>query len=288
MARKAKPGITLHTRQIISSFWFVLRADFMLVLILSVAIFLLTENLVSYINKGGWLSLLLNPIFSNPENDSILVEKFPEALFDFMQWFLYFMILTACITRVTSDTLENCKQPATRSGSIERSLHYLRSIYSAEFIHGLLRCFGIVLIYNTTIMVAIFILSAISILALSLIDSFWTLITLPILGIHATLLVVTRWSMATPATVIEKSSVRKSLASSWRLTGPIWIRLFIMFILIVLPIDIVISLVSTYVIGGTGSAELHSLVITIVRIIQASVFTMLITIQYYFLKKPDG
>lgn len=63
--------------------------------------------------------------------------------------------------------------------------------------------------------------------------------------------IAVRWLVAIPATIVENTSVRESLRRSWRLTGPCWKKLVGVYVLVLVPFELVIPALDA--LGGFGA-----------------------------------
>ena len=293
MTTNANAGRTLQMRRLISSVWLVLRKNFLLILMLSVALKFVTSNLASFL-ESEWLIAVIELINTNfAAKDTVTI------VIGYLQWMLYWMLLTIFITNTSFDTLNNSKRGAGVLASFDHTLQHMKSLYTAAGIRVLLRCIGVMAVTY----VGLLIIPIISFLLVWLFDlSIGSLMVIGaiiwILSFLALGFLTVRWSMAMPEVIIRKANVLESLTGSWRLTRRIWIKmlaisfLFSLFIFLITLIVLIAILAIMYLQDANLMLPLYiakalPIINPIFEIMWISIMAIWISAQYYVITNKD-
>ena len=294
MTTNANTGRTLQTRRLISSLWLVLRKNFILILVLSVALKFGTQNLASFL-EGKWLMAVIGLISANGE-----VEDIAKYVIGFLQWMLYWMLLTILVTRTSFDALNNPQRRMGLLGLFDHAVKQTKGLCTADGIRVLLRCVGVMVVTYAGLLA----IPIVSFLLLWLVElSIGPLgvmgAILWVLSILTLVFLTTRWSMAMPEVIVRKAGVVESLANSWRLTRSIWIKMLVMSFLLSVVIALMhfIVLVALFAVTYLQSPDVHSflessgtyfmeatpIIRPIFEVMLVSMFAIWITVQYYLI-----
>ena len=227
------PNSTLQVGQVLKSTWLVIRKNFILLVILATIIHPISWKLVresseffkgyfSYIlSKEAHIQLVqleesiketISSSIKRMNSEASIPENF--TIFDFLAQGLFFILLQVVFIQLTFDTLRNPQLSMSQRHIFE---HFQRT----EFFFDVLRSIGIIVVSYVALFV--FPVVGFGILAMAVFSGSDAFIVL-VLCVMIVLMIFSaiRISVAIPMTVIENSSVMKSLSGSWRITAPCW------------------------------------------------------------------
>lgn len=286
-------GPTLQMRRLISSIWLVLRKNFLLILMLSVALKFLTSNLATFL-ESEWLMTVIGLIVTNGETEDAV-----KIVIGYLQWMLYWMLLTIFITRTSFDTLSNPQRRILIPALLSHALKHMKNLYTAAGMRMLIRCIGVVAVtYAGLLLIPMVLFLVVWLFDLST-DSIIVMgAVLWVLSFLALSFLTVRLSMAMPEVIIRKAGVLESLTGSWILTRRLWIKmlgisLLFSFVVVAIVFFLLVVILAVMYFQNTDVMALENfetsllIVEPIFEVVWISIMAIWITAQYYVITNEN-